>query len=304
MLMNFCSRSLAIAALSLISTISLEAKAIAFTFNDTPGYNSEMTTPLRRMQSILHTLKENKIRAAFFFTGLRGMSIEGRELLNLIDKEGHVIGNNGEGQRASNRELEETQQHIIDTDFALSHWPCYRRWYRFPHLDYGNRVILGGSEIKRRQIVEFLKNESFIDARITINTLDWYVDKVFLHEYRRQQAFNRQKLDEAYVHLVLAWANHFDKIYTQTLGHSPTHTIVLLVNDLNTMFLSSIIKALRQDGWEFKSPEEAYKEDWVQYPQTLAERYNSSSKNKINAPYLSSKEVDEFLSSRSVFVNE
>lgn len=292
-------------ALLFTSAPELDAKALSLTFNDQSGYNSEVSSPLQRTRSVLHTLKENKIQAGFFFSGMRAMSLEGRELLNLIDAENHLIGNCCYGNfRASTKSLEEFQQQLYDAESALAHLKNYRKWFRYPYLDYGNREALGGSVLKRQQIAEFLAQENYIDARISINTLDWYIDKVIMHEYKQKRSVNQEKLKEAYVHMILSWVNYYDRIYTKILGKPPTHSVVFILNDLNMLFLPAIINALKADGWDLVSPEKSYEENWVKYPQTLAERYNISSETPVFPPYLSIKEVDTFLSESEVFISE
>lgn len=287
----------------LLSSFSLlEAKAISFTFNDQAGYDSKVSSSLQRTRSILHTLKENNLQAAFFFSGSYAMSLEGRELLELVDADGHFIGNNSYGNfRASSKSLEEFKQQLFDAENALSKIKNYKKWFRYPYLDYGNRQALGGSDLKRRQIADFLASEGYIDARISVNTLDWYIDKVITHEHKQKRSVNQENLKKAYVTMFLGWANYYDEVYTKLLGHSVTHSVVLIINDLNMMFLPSIITALKEDGWEVQSPQQSYKESWVHNGQTLAERYNAASRSPINPPYLSIKEVDSFLSSSGVF---
>lgn len=284
---------------------NLDAKAISFTFNDQAGYTSKVSSPLQRTRSILHTLKENKLQAAFFFSGTRAMSLEGRELLELVDGDGHFIGNNSYGTfRASSKSLEEFKQQLFDAENALSKLKNYKKWFRYPYLDYGNRQALGGSDLKRRQIADFLSSEGYCDARISINTLDWYIDKVVTHEHKQKRSVDQEQLKKAYITMFLAWANYYEQVYSKLLNEPLTHSVVLIINDLNMMFLPAIIKALKEDGWEIRSPQQSYSESWVHASRTLAERYNTSSSTPINPPYLSIKEVDSFLSGNNVFTTD
>lgn len=280
----------------------LFAKSICLTFDDIPGHDSDLMSRSRRVQAVIHALEQSQIQAVFFAIGNDARTREGKEITQFINDHGHLIGNHSNMHlHASSESFETFKQELLVCEEICGDLKNYKKWFRFPFLDYGNRPALGGSEVKRRQIADFLSRQGYIDARVTVNTLDWYIDKVILHEHKQKRVINKKALGEAYTFLIMTWIDYYDKIYTQLLGNSPTHTLLLHLNDLNALFLPQIIDALKKNGWEIASPEYAYSQDWIFHPQTLAERYQVHFGPNMKPPYLSIKEIDELLNIRAVF---
>ena len=65
-------------------------------------------------------------------------------------------------------------------------------------------------------------------------------------------------LRDLYVETHVESADFSDKLAIRTLGRSPAHVLLLHETDVAALFVGELIKALRADGWEIITPDEAY----------------------------------------------
>ncbi|HEY0132327.1 MAG TPA: polysaccharide deacetylase, partial [Allosphingosinicella sp.] len=69
---------------------------------------------------------------------------------------------------------------------------------------------------------------------------------------------NSKALRELYVETMVGAANFYDGLARRTLGRSPAHMLLLHETDLAALYLPALIDALRKDGWEIITADEAY----------------------------------------------
>lgn len=67
-------------------------------------------------------------------------------------------------------------------------------------------------------------------------------------------------MENAYVELIIGQINFYDSLAKKVLGRSPKHVIALHEYDDTALFIDSLIKKLKDDGWEFVIPLDAYKD--------------------------------------------
>jgi len=65
-------------------------------------------------------------------------------------------------------------------------------------------------------------------------------------------------LSQLYTEMVLEAANHYDTLGLETLGRRPAQVLLLHENDLAAKFTADMVSALREDGWQIISPDEAF----------------------------------------------
>lgn len=69
-----------------------------------------------------------------------------------------------------------------------------------------------------------------------------------------------EALKTLYVETLVGAANFADQIAVETIGRSPAHVILLHETDIAAMFVDDLAAALRADGWEIVTIDEAYRD--------------------------------------------
>ena len=67
-----------------------------------------------------------------------------------------------------------------------------------------------------------------------------------------------EALRDLYVETLLQAANFYEGIARETLKRSPVHILLLHETDLAALFVDDLVMALRADGWEIATMDEAY----------------------------------------------
>jgi peptidoglycan/xylan/chitin deacetylase (PgdA/CDA1 family) len=228
------------------------SKEIALTFDDAPR-NSSYFSGLKRTTKLIQQLKDEKVSTVFFCNSARNDEDSGLLRLKLYGREGHLIANHTHGHPDFDKlSVENFTKNFEEADNQLSKLPNYIKWFRFPFLHEGNTVE------KRDQFRKILKDRGYLNGYVTVDTYDWYLDKLFQEANNAKKKIDFDKLRDLYVKVLLEDSEFFDNISVKGLGRSVKHVLLLHENDLAAMFIGDLIKALRKNGWKIISPKEAY----------------------------------------------
>ncbi len=159
-------------------------------------------------------------------------------------------------QHLSNQPLETFKSELATADSLLNPFSSFRKWYRFPYLDYGDRK----DKSKRKQLsaLRHLKHSGYIHGYITISTLDWYANHLLIAELKNNHEMDLNVFKEDYIALLKEWIEEYDKSWQRCLWRPFVHVLLLHQNDINLLFLEDIVAMIKSMGWEIVSPDEAY----------------------------------------------
>jgi peptidoglycan/xylan/chitin deacetylase (PgdA/CDA1 family) len=169
---------------------------------------------------------------------------------------GHVIANHSHSHFWLHRTS--VEDYVADLDRAAA-WlrgrPGYRPWYRFPFLDEGR-----GDVARRDALRAALRERGLTNAYVTVDTYDWY-----LHDLVRAAATSGPPIDftalrDFYVQTIVETARFADARAVETLGRSPAHMLLLHETDIAALFIDDAVAALRADGWNIVTADEAYRD--------------------------------------------
>jgi len=251
---------LALAATGALAPPAFAQKRIAFSFDDVPRQAGGFFTPDVRTRKFIAALKRARIEQAGFFVtpgNLDGPDGKGGEArIAAYVRAGHVIGNHS----YSHRWLSKTTvaDYIADIDRAaawLSGRPGYRPWYRYPFLDEGRRDLA-----KRAEVRAALASRGLSNAYVTIDDYDWHIDGLAKRAKQAGRRIDMTALRDLYVETLVGAANFYDGIAKSALGRQPIQVILLHETDLNAMFVDDLAAALRRDGWEIVTIDQAYRD--------------------------------------------
>lgn len=243
------------AALTAVITTQAQAKEIALTFDDSPRGTGVLMTGMERAKKLTDQFEKNQIPQVAFFCNSPSRETQGPERLKHFADHGHIIANHS----ATHPDLTKTRARDYKKDISLAHsqlknYPNYRNWFRYPYLHEGN------TRKKRDSIRQYLKRKNWLNAYVTVDNADYYMDSLLGEAAAAGRKYDETKLCQAYRDMLAEEITFYDDISTRILGRSVRHVLLLHETDLNAICLSSLVSWLRENDWSIISPEDAYKD--------------------------------------------
>jgi peptidoglycan/xylan/chitin deacetylase (PgdA/CDA1 family) len=270
---------------------------VTLTFDDFPMGESEIFGKVERAQIFADKLSQLNVRAVFFCIGEQMESEGGKESLSLVADQHFLANHTFSHPHLSGCSLEQFKEEIGRTEELLSCHSNFRKWFRFPYLDYGDRTSLGGTNRKRTAAFLLLQQAGYQHAYITINTFDWHVDARLKNAVKEGKEVQWDQLKKAYLSLLEEWIESYHSRWTQVLKRDFAHVLLLHQNDLNAIFLEDIVHLIKEKHWEIVSPEKAF-DNPIPY---LSKFANTKVRLFKGVPSLSIQHVDEVLLTYRVF---
>ncbi|WP_243450854.1 polysaccharide deacetylase family protein [Sphingosinicella sp. CPCC 101087] len=245
-------------ALLALATPSVAQKRIALTFDDVPRHPGAFFTPDERTAELIAALDRAGVEQAAFFVTTGNLDepfgAGGEERIAAYVAAGHVIANHSQRHLWLHRTPAE--DYVADLDRAsawLSGRPGYRPWFRFPYLDEGREDV-----VRRDALRAALRGRGLSNGYVTVDTYDWFIENLVNESTAAGRTVDRDGLRDLYVESVVGAANFAEAMAVETLGRSPAHVILLHETDIAALFIDDAVTALRADGWEIVTADEAF----------------------------------------------
>ena len=240
------------------SAVQETDKRIAFSFDDVPRGAGAFLDPKERPKLFLEALETGGIDQAVFFLnpGRITPSDNDAETVMAYAEAGHLLANH----TAHHSKLSSTsvEKFLADVDEAaewLENKPNTRPWFRFPHLDEGSK-----NKVKRDAVRKALKKRGLMNGYVTVDASDWHMEDLALAASKAGKVMDWNALRDLFVESYLESANFSDDLARRTLGRAPVQMILLHETDLAAMFVDDLAEALRKDGWQIVTADEAYRD--------------------------------------------
>lgn len=233
-------------------------KRIALSFDDVPRQPGAFLTPDQRTQGILSGLAAAGVKGAAFFVTTGNLDKpEGKggvERIMMYETGSHVIANHSHAHRHLSQVSAEDYLEDVDRAAAwLRNRPNSRPWFRFPFLDEGR-----ADKAKRDAVRAGLAQRGLKNGYVTVDGADWNMEALTVAARQAGKPMDMKALRELYVETMVGAADFYDGLARHTLGRSPAHVLLLHETDLAALFLPALVEALRKDGWEIITADEAY----------------------------------------------
>lgn len=259
-----------LAALLLITSASSQAAEVAFTFDDAPRNASGYFDGPTRAKNLLQQLEEHKIGKVAFFANTSDLSGEKLQRLQTYGDAGHIIANHSHTHPNFNQtSLQDYIDNVAEADKILGTFPTFKKWFRFPYLREGDTAA------KRDGMRQYLQQNGYTNAYITLNNYDWHIEVLFQEAVAKGIAVDLDRLRRFYVDTLIAGIEYYDQMAVQHMGRSPKHVLLLHEMDITALFVGDLADALRNRGWAIISPEEAYTDDLASYHTPSVMKYNA-----------------------------
>lgn len=231
-------------------------KRIAISFDDAPRGPGAFFTEDDRAARLITALRDAGASQTVFFVNPGRINIgDGDEArLARYVAAGHVLGNHTFEHPILSRDSAE--DYLADVDKAaawLNGRPGYRPWFRFPGLDEG-----GADTAKRDAVRAGLAARHLRDGYVTVDGLDWNMEAQTIAAARAGRPMDMDALRDLYVETHVQAADFADALARRTIGRSPAHMLLLHETDLAALYIGDLIAALRADGWEVVTADDAY----------------------------------------------
>jgi peptidoglycan/xylan/chitin deacetylase (PgdA/CDA1 family) len=239
----------------LIPSIVLSGE-ISLSFDDAPKSSTIFQSRVERSKRLVSELKKVGVRRVAFYVNTKNIkNTEGKNILKMYQENGHLIGNHTHSHlKLEGNKLNSFITEIETADKLLRHFGADRRYFRFPYLNRGE------THKKNKGILDYLNNKKYIDAYVTVDNFDWYMDHLFRQRVRKDKKLNLKKYKNLYIKVLWDSIQFYDNLAKNVLNRSPKHVLLLHENDLSSLFIGDLVMFLKTKGWTIVSPENSYKD--------------------------------------------
>lgn len=255
----------------LILTISFTilAKEIAITFDDSPrvalGYFDGPT----RANKLIKALKQHGVKQVAFFSVSKKLDEEGEKRLTAYSDAGHIIANHTHSHPDINKlSFEQYKNDFLTADSLLSPYKNFQKWFRFPYLREGDTIE------KRDGMRALLQEKGYINAYITLNNYDWYIESLFQKAVKDKVEIDFDALRQFYVDVLMESIQYYEQMAVTHLGRSPKQVLLLHEMDVSALFIGDLVDELRKQGWSIITPEQAYSDPVADYKTKQLMKFN------------------------------
>ncbi len=226
------------------------ANSIAITFDDLPGQQNESAEKLRIInEKILKELNKFKAPAIGFVNEgklyIKQQTTEKTAILKLWIDYGQTLGNHTYSHNfLSNTKLDEFEKDVIKgttiSKKLMENAGLKLSYFRHPYLDTGATPKI------RSSFEQFLKQEGYIVAPVTIDTDDWKFNQQLIDNQKNKAKIIQKYLD----HTRLKFA-FYEAASKKIFNHNIKHTWLLHVNLINSYAIEDLLKIVRELGYNF-----------------------------------------------------
>lgn len=232
------------------------AASLAFTFDD--GVNPDVVADGAAWNArILEHLRTAGAQAMIFPSIKASGTGGGKALLRAWSDAGHLVGNHSSKHRnfgASNVTAESFIEDVKELEAAYGDLPTFTKRLRLPYLKEGD------TREKRDALRAWMKGHGYAPGAPSIDTSDWYYDRVYLEHRAAGDARRASAVRAAYVRHLVDRANYYDSLAKVSLGRGPAHVLLLHVNAINADALGEAVEAFRRAGWTIVGAAKAFED--------------------------------------------
>jgi hypothetical protein len=228
------------------------AQEIAFAFDKTLSRSSSLDG-MARAKMLVHNLARVNVSQAMFLIHTKDITDKTVERLMFYDDAGQLLVNAGASYSLYMRA--ESYRYAVDiltANAALAPYLNYRQHIYFPYL------YEGGDAEMLAQVQNFLSERGYRQTYTTYHAHDDYMDQLYQARIANNKYVDINRLQKAYVKMLLNDIMAYDAKAQLLLGYSPRQVILLHENDLAAYCIVGLVDALNAKGFKIISPEKIF----------------------------------------------
>jgi len=233
------------------------AKEIALSFDDAPMDSSQHFETHARTEMLIKKLKILNIPSVIIFANpcKREDSKSVIQQLKKYRDAGHVIGNHTcTHPRLDDLGFSKYSKDIEKADKILSPLFSGQKFFRYPFFNEGK------DEKLRNEIRTWLQKDQYKNGMVSVDDEDYVFSYKINQAKKMDKKIDYSKIEALFVKHLIDSANFYDTLAVKTLGYSPKHVMLLHEMDATVLFIDSLVKELRRQGWIIISAKEAYQD--------------------------------------------
>lgn len=240
-----------------------EQKNIAITFDDLPTLSHDVldsTQQMKYFERILSVLENHNITATGFVVGKLVKPFNSFLIRKFVDK-GHLVGNhtyshfdfNGTSCANFQNDIE------INDNLISSYYQNNPKYFRYPMLHCGD------SKSKRDSIKNYLAENCFIIAPVTIDSDEFKYNIEFVTAFFNRDSIKMEEIGTQYLKHMIEKSQYFEDLGYKLESRNVNHILLLHMNLINSFFLDDLLNWYELNNWNFISLEEALCDKIYQY---------------------------------------
>lgn len=248
---RFSSKILLLVFLCFIKQVA--AEKIVLSFDDAPIGNGPFFSIDERHEKMLACLKEKQVKAIFFVIPKQSEQFEKDYKSFYFFKDHYLANHSYSHQHLSEMKAEDYLQDVLKADQILSRFPNYKKCFRYPFLDYGQRKNTGGSTAKAKAVASRLHTLGFSHGYVSLDVFDWFLQSLVEKAVKAEKTISFENLKDFYLKLIRSSIEQAPK-------QKEAQMLLLHANDINALFIADIIEEFKAHEWQWIDPMEAYQE--------------------------------------------
>lgn len=242
---------------------SATRRFVAITFDDLPATGGEYETMSHVTESLLASLRKERIPAIGFVTEHRladaSEKLRRTALLQRWLDDGHDLGNHSFSHVSPDRvPFEKYADDVIKGETVTRQLLRAKgkelRYYRHPELRTGPT-----KEYKER-LAEFLMHRGYAVAPVTIDNNDYLYAIAYSMAKERGDVRLQTRIVKDYVRYMESVFEHFERLSREFLGYELRQTLLLHANEINADHFDKLAEMIRKRGYAFITLDEALKD--------------------------------------------
>lgn len=237
------------------SLIGAQTKQVAVTIDDLPAVlTSNYQDQLKINRKILEALERYHVPATGFVIGNRAPGR--KEIFDLWLKQGHELGNH----TYSHMDLDKVDAQVYELDIIkgafeieklLLHHSQTLRYFRFPYLHTGRDTPKGDL------VRQFLKENCYTIAPVTINPYDWEYNSKYVEAWGSHKLQEDEQITHLYLDRIRTATAEAESISWIHYGRNIRQILLLHLNRINAEMLDQVLGYYVSSGYTFITLEEA-----------------------------------------------
>ncbi len=247
--------------------VTLTARAqkyVAFTMDDLPFVGNYDSASIYS-EGILQAFDKFGIKAVGFVNDkfVLDQKDKGTKVLQAWLEKGHELGNHTFSHMSlTESPLEDYIEDIkagqqYSAELQKKYNGQEMRYFRHPYLQTGN------DSLKRYGLEAALQGMSLQAVPVTLDGSDWYFNQAYVKSNRKEE------IAKAYINYTLDNVAYLEKLTAEIHEGSAAHIFLVHANPLNAKYLSTILQALKDRGYQFISVDKALSHPIYQKPDTV-----------------------------------